>query len=314
MNGSPRPAVLQAEQLLEDTMKKTLLSIALIPALLFALSGCGKTPAAEPQTAPTAEAEPARRDGERYESTIMLEGMEETVRYEHIVNETAGFEMDYDYERFARRSEPGRESFVSVWDDPENPENYLEVTYSTQDAETVAEAVTESLSEEYDLTRVTRELDKAGSCIRIEASVIRNTNRMTEQLRAVYIIPAPDGCRIATAHCFIVESEGFFRRFDSMLDTMTVIERRASRVRNYCYASNPELEGIVTAGEYQVYWTVSSEEAGEIVVLFRSYTGAEIRYYIDRITGDAYATEFVPGITPAEERTQESFNLWDYMD
>lgn len=233
-------------------MKKTLLSIALIPALLFALSGCGKTPAAEPQTAPITEAEPARQDGERYESTIMLEGMEETVRYEHIVNETAGFEMDYDYERFARRSEPGRESFVSVWDDPENPENYLEVTYITQDAETVAEAVTESLSEEYDLTRVTRELDKAGSCIRIEASVIRNTNRMTEQLRAVYIIPAPDGCRIATAHCFIAESEGFFRRFDYMLNTLTVIERSARRRASTCgtiWTDRPDEEITAAAAQ-----------------------------------------------------------------
>ena len=65
----------------------------------------------------------------------------------------------------------------------------------------------------------------AGSCVRIEASVIKNTNRMADQLQAVYIIPAPDGCRVVREHCYITESEGFFRRFDHMLNTLSVFER-----------------------------------------------------------------------------------------
>ena len=81
-----------------------------------------------------------RQDGERFEATIVLEGMEETVRYEHIINETAGFEMDYDYEAMVRHSGSGRERFLSVWDDPEHPENYLEVAYRPEDAETAAAA------------------------------------------------------------------------------------------------------------------------------------------------------------------------------
>lgn len=170
-------------------------------------------------TAPVIE----RQDGERFEAVIVMEGMEETVNYEHIRNEALGFEMDYDYESFRRYTDAERERFVSTWDDPGNIEDYMDVTRSAEDAETVAAALTEELSRDFELTRVTRKLERAGSCIRIEASVIKGTNQMTDQLQAFYIIPAPDGCRIATTHAFITESEGFFWRFDYMLNTLSVI-------------------------------------------------------------------------------------------
>ena len=116
--------------------------------------------------------ETARQDGERYEGVITLEGMEQAVQYEHIVNLTAGFEMDYDYETFVRHSEADRERFALAWDDPENPEYYLEVTYSSEDAETVAAAISEELSKDYEITQGSMELDRAGSCIRIGASEV----------------------------------------------------------------------------------------------------------------------------------------------
>lgn len=43
-----------------------------------------------------------------------------------------------------------------------------------------------------------------------------------------------------------------------------------------------------------------------------SYTAAQIRYYIDRNTGDTYVTEFVPGMTDGEGKTDEQFNVKDY--
>ena len=46
------------------------------------------------------------------------------------------------------------------------------------------------------------------------------------------------------------------------------------------------------------------------MVLFRSYTGAQVRYYIDRATGDVHVTEFVPGITPEGMPSEESLNVW----
>ena len=224
-------------------MKKSLALYAVSAALVLMLSGCGKapaavtesstpqtvTPSAEPQSAvietPAPSSVPGRQDGERFEDVIILEGMEETVKYEHVVSKAAGIEMDYDYESFVRRSEADRERFVSTWDNAANPENYLEVTYSAESAEAAKASVSEALSKEYDLTEETRRLDRAGDCSWIEASVVKGTNNMAPQIQTVYIIPASDGCRIATIHCAIEGSEGFGRRFAYMLNTLSVISR-----------------------------------------------------------------------------------------
>ena len=326
-------------------MKKNLLAIGISAALMLVLSSCGSvpsanTPAAEPpvtvtdqasvqdtQSAPVSTEAPVavsgRQDGERFETVIMLEGMEETVRYEHVKNDAFGFEMDYDYESLLRRSDGERECFISLWDDPEHPENYLEVRSDTGNAELVAEVIIANLSNEYEVNSEYRDLDHAGRCIYLEASVIKGTNQMPDQLQAVYIIPAPDGCRVATAHYSIEAAEGFGHRFAYMVNTMTVMERAEEHtltdeqalaaIRQYCLSSNPDLEGIVNAGEYPVYWEIASSDANEIVVLYRSYTGTLVRYYIARATGETYVTEFVSGITPEEQRTEEHLNVWDYM-
>ena len=62
-----------------------------------------------------------------------------------------------------------------------------------------------------------------------------------------------------------------------------------------------------------MYWDIADSSEKEAVVVFRSYTGALNRYYIDRATGEAYITEFVPGITPEEVRTEEHINVKDYL-
>ena len=90
-------------------------------------------------------------------------------------------------------------------------------------------------------------------------------------------------------------------------------EQALAAVKQYCYTQNPALEGIENAKEYPVYWEIASGDDSEVVVLFHSYTGSENRYYIDRTTGDTYVTEFVSGITPEEQRTDESFNAREYI-
>lgn len=90
-------------------------------------------------------------------------------------------------------------------------------------------------------------------------------------------------------------------------------EQALAAIRQYCFVSNPDLENIVNAGEQQVYWDIQSSTDTEIVVLFRSYTGALIRYYIDPVSGETYVTEFVPGITTEEQRTEERFNARDFL-
>ena len=326
-------------------MKKTILSLLLAAAMMLSLAACGAVPATQNET-PAAETESQttasddgqiiveessetptqdeRQDGERFEAVIMMEGMEETVRYEHIRREDLGFAMDYDYENFVRQSEGERERFVSDWDDPANPENYLEVSYDTGNANLVADVLSAGLSDVYDLLQDERELDNGVKCLRIEASVIKGTNQMADRIQEIYIIPAGSGSIVARAYYAIEGAEGFGRRFAYMVRTLNTLERDVegmpvedelalSIIQNYCLTQNPDLQGIVDAGEYPVSWEIESSDGQQVVILFRSYTGALVRYYIDRATGDTYVTEFVPGITAQEQRTGESFKLWDQV-
>ncbi len=84
-------------------------------------------------------------------------------------------------------------------------------------------------------------------------------------------------------------------------------------IKNYCFENNPDLEGMADSDDYTIYFDVSTNEAGEIVVLYRSYTGAQTRYYVDPASGDVYVTELVPGIIDEETRTEETFNIKDYQ-
>ena len=107
------------------------------------------------------------------------------------------------------------------------------------------------------------------------------------------------------------------------MDSFAVLEARGEKrlsdaqalaaIQRYCYQNDPELESMVKSGEYPVYWELVSGGEQEIVVLFRSYTGALIRYYIDPLSGRTGVTEFVPGVTPEEVRTEESLNAWEYV-
>ncbi len=319
-------------------MKKAIVMFFVIAALMLSMTACGKAPASESKT-PTTEPQvteaapipvetaptpvPARQDGERFEGTFSYQGFEETVHYEHIRRDDLGFEMDYDYDLFVRQSGTDFERFVYAHDDMTKPQNYLEVRADTGNANLVADAMNTTLSSEYDTTVVYRDMDNGEQCIRIEASVIKGTNQMADQIEERYIIPAPDGCRIATGHYDTADSEGFAKRLFYMVKTISAFDRglegelsdqmALELIARHCMEQNPDLEEIVNAGQYDAYWEIVSSNPQEVVVLFRSYTGAQIRYYIERSTGDVRVTEFVPGITPEEMPSEESLNVWDYF-
>ena len=95
----------------------------------------------------------------------------------------------------------------------------------------------------------------------------------------------------------------------------TITEQQAlEAIKQYSYSNNPNLKDMENSDEYTIYWDVSTNENNEIVVLYRSYTAAEIRYYINPSSGETYVTEFVQGITDEEQKTGESLNIRDYMD
>ncbi len=90
-------------------------------------------------------------------------------------------------------------------------------------------------------------------------------------------------------------------------------EQALDAVRNYCFIQDPGLKNMTGSDEYTIYWDVISESADEIVVLYRSYTGAQMRYYISPVSGETYVTEQVPGIIDEERPTDESINIKDYL-
>ena len=210
-------------------MKKAIYSIiatiTTVFLLLSMLGGCDNQKKDTDTVESAGSIETGRQDGERFEDVIMMEGMEETVKYEHIRNDSVGIEMDYDYERFERHSESDRECFISLYDDPENPQIYLEVTTSADDADTVAASVGKALfSASYDIIKESITLDRAGDCILIDASNAKGNKGTPDLLQTVYIIPAADGCRIATAHYTFESAEGFGRRFNYIMNTLVVID------------------------------------------------------------------------------------------
>lgn len=172
---------------------------------------------------PETDADTGRHDVERFEETIMLEGMEETVRYEHVRNTDIGFEMDYDYESLVRQTEPDRECFVSVYDDPQNPWNYLEVMHTDKDAADAAASVSEELSKEYDIITEQGDLENTGSCTKIFTATAKSGAKNPNLLQTVYIIPAGNGSIIAISHYTIESAEGFGSRFEQMMNTLSVI-------------------------------------------------------------------------------------------
>ena len=151
----------------------------------------GTAAAADPAAA--AESDLALRPGEHFEGTVPLEGTEQTVHYEAIRNDALGFEMGYDYENFVRQSEADCERFISVWDNPDNPEIYLEITHSSDDAETTAASIAETLSAQYNVSRWEYTLDRAGDCIDLRGELDKEGQMSIWELQMVYIIPSPGG-------------------------------------------------------------------------------------------------------------------------
>ena len=217
----------------------SILTALLMAALVMTITGCKKnttteTASAEPVvidinggTSDVATADPVggesktgRADGERFDGTIMLEGMEETVHYEHVVNNDLGFEIDYEYEDLNRKTLADREIFISVYDDENDPSNYLEVSQSDLPVDTVITNLRIELSQKADIETETRTLENAGEVTYIEAS--SKDGNMLNQIQSVYVIPAGYGTIVARCHFSIEAAEGFGGRFRQMLNTLVV--------------------------------------------------------------------------------------------
>ncbi len=79
-------------------------------------------------------------------------------------------------------------------------------------------------------------------------------------------------------------------------------------IHTYCVMENPENVNLGAD-----HWYIESSNDNEIVVLFIAYTGAEIRYYVNRSTGETHVTEFVEGIHDEEQPSDVHFNVRDHI-
>ena len=149
-----------------------------------------------------------------------MEGMEETVKYEHVRNDSIGIELDYDYENFERHNDSGSERFVSRYDAGTS----LDIGYSPESAEKMADSFAETFSMAYDIVREPYTLAKAGSCIRIDASATKD-GQTPDLLQAVYIIPAGEGSIVAGMQYSFEAADGFGKRFNEILNTLEIIGR-----------------------------------------------------------------------------------------
>ena len=151
--------------------------------------------------------------------------MEETVKYEHIINQSAGFELDYEYEIMERHTESDGERFVNRGDVPEDPWNYFEVKHSAEKADAVAAAVSATLSDDYNTVSTEAvTLDGAGACNRIDASGIKAGKTPAGSLQTCFIIPAGDGCLVAEVHYTFESAEGFGARVFQILNKLSLIQ------------------------------------------------------------------------------------------
>ena len=77
-------------------------------------------------------------------------------------------------------------------------------------------------------------------------------------------------------------------------------------VRNYYKTINPDYDNSEDSGDY---WDVTRGDNGEIIVTYRSYTGAINRYYVDEVSGNTYVTEQVPGIIDGKSNNDYLANI-----
>ncbi len=81
-------------------------------------------------------------------------------------------------------------------------------------------------------------------------------------------------------------------------------------VSNYCHheydwsvaESNPSIMGV----------EMGEETDSAYHVVFRSYTGALVNFYVDKVSGTTRMTEYVPALDRQEEAG--TINLFDYID
>jgi len=91
------------------------------------------------------------------------------------------------------------------------------------------------------------------------------------------------------------------------IDTELTLDKALEGVSNYChntYGYSPESSSM--------YVSIGEENENEYQVIFRSYTGAFVYFYVDKTNGNTRMVEVVPDLEIEEEAG--SINILDYLN
>ncbi len=93
----------------------------------------------------------------------------------------------------------------------------------------------------------------------------------------------------------------------SSSETQLTEEQAYEAIQNYCnetYGYTPDSSSM--------YIEIGDGTESEYQMRFRSYTGAFVYFYIDKVTGDARMVEKVPDLDVEEE--SGTINVFDYLN
>ena len=82
---------------------------------------------------------------------------------------------------------------------------------------------------------------------------------------------------------------------------------------NYLYFKIKNLQKILDEDKVPCTWGIASSNKNEIMIMFKSNTGALLRYHINRNTGKAYVTQYSV-ISNSFYRTKETVNIRSYIN
>lgn len=90
-------------------------------------------------------------------------------------------------------------------------------------------------------------------------------------------------------------------------------EEALSGFENYLYFKIKNLQKILDEDKVPCTWGIASSNKKEIMIMFRSNTGALLRYHINRNTGKTYVTQYAIQ-SNSYYRTRETLNIRDYLN
>lgn len=125
--------------------------------------------------------------------------------------------------------------------------------------------------------------------------------------------PPTQPAQVTTTETTVTETDPFSDLETDPNQEPLTDEQALTGFTNYLYFKIKNLQKILDEDKKPCTWGISSSDKKTIVIMFKSHTGALLRYYINRSTGKTYAATYVVS-SNSYVRTNETLNIRDYID